>query len=81
MREPTIALEIVEEILAGAPLDAYAMNAKSCALAANKDFADAVKWQQKASENKDWLKDESPIGGIHAQARIAAWSSGQLWHP
>ncbi len=81
LRAPEVALGLAKEVLARDPTDAHAMNAKACALAAQKNFASAVEWQKKASENNEWLKDELIGGGYHAAARIAAWESGQLWRP
>lgn len=58
----------------------YALNAKSCALAALGDYKAAIALQESITD-ADWLKDEGIDGGAHAKARIAAWKSGKLWHP
>ena len=80
-RDPEQALTLVEEILSADPKNVYAMNAKSCALAAKGDRKSAIEWQRKAMSNAEWAKDEGIDGGIHAQSRISSWESGKLWHP
>ena len=79
IRNTKEALEIAEDVLAEDPQNAYAMNAKSCALAAAGDFDSAIQWQRKALENSDWTKSEDLDGGIDANARIKNWQAKELW--
>jgi tetratricopeptide (TPR) repeat protein len=46
LRNPTQALKLAEEELRKKPKDAYAMNAKSCALAAKGDYQAAIASQE-----------------------------------
>jgi tetratricopeptide (TPR) repeat protein len=80
IRNPVDALRLAEEVLREYYGNGFAMNAKSCALAAKGDFKAAIALQESIADS-DWINDEGIDGGAHAKARIAAWKSGQLWHP
>jgi hypothetical protein len=71
---------LAEKALIDDSKNSYAMNAKSCALAAKGDFKAAIATQIGIID-VEWLKDDGIEGGSHAKARIAAWNSGKLWHP
>jgi tetratricopeptide (TPR) repeat protein len=79
-RNPTKALELAEQVLRKDADDAYALNAKSCALAAKQDFEAAIRLQKSITDTH-WLKDDTMIGGAYQMTRIAAWQNGSLWHP
>jgi tetratricopeptide (TPR) repeat protein len=80
IRNPVEALRLAEEVLGEYYGNGFAMNAKSCALAAKGDFKAAIAMHESITD-ADWLKDEGIDGGAHAKARIAAWKAGELWHP
>jgi tetratricopeptide (TPR) repeat protein len=80
VRNPSQALELAEQVLREDSDNAYALNAKSCALAAKDDFEAAIRLQ-KSIIDTDWIKEDTMIGGVPAKARIAAWQKRMLWHP
>lgn len=79
IRNPKQAVALAMRCLDQNPKNAYAMNARACALAADGDFTGAIEWQSKALEDKDFRDDESLVGGKLAADRIAQWESKQLW--
>ena len=77
---PGLALKLAEVALSRDSENSYSLNAKSCALAALRDYQAAIALQESITD-VDWLKDKGIDGGVHAKARIAAWKSEKLWHP
>jgi len=81
LRNPELSLSMAEGVLSGDLTDAFAMNAKSYALAAKGDFQKAIEWQNMALANANWPKSVEIDGGVHAKARIEAWEKNEPWHP
>jgi hypothetical protein len=77
---PDQALKLADEALRLDTKDAYAVNAKSCALAARGDYEAAIALQESITD-PDWLNDEGIDGGVRAKERLAAWKTKKLWHP
>jgi tetratricopeptide (TPR) repeat protein len=80
LRNPLEALKLAEEVLRADNNNAYALSAKSCALAARGDFQGAIALQRSISD-ATWQKDDGIDGGTRSKSRLAAWESGKLWHP
>ena len=80
VRSPEQALTLAEESLIENPKNAFALNAKSCALAAKGDFDAAIALQNSIGD-MEWRKDAGIDGGVQAYARVETWKSGKLWHP
>lgn len=73
------ALKLVEGVLKAEPANAYAKNAKACALALKGEYAEAIRWEREALQDADFAADEAIDGGKRGLERIAVWEQKKLW--
>lgn len=81
VRQPAEALKLAEALLQADPKNGNALVAKACALAAEGQFEKALELEKLAGEDKNWARDDSDAGGVHSEARVAAWKAGKIWQP
>lgn len=81
IRNPKLALELVEGVVKEMPHNGYTLNCQSCALAAQGKFPEAIAAQKSAAKDFEWSADEALDGGAHTKARLAAWEQKKLWTP
>lgn len=81
IRNPQLALELVESVVKEMPHNGYTLNCQSCALAAQGKFTEAIAAQKSAAKDREWSADDAIDGGAYSQNRLAAWEQKKLWSP
>ncbi len=78
-RDAAAALQLAEAVLSSNGKDAFAQNAKACALALQGNYDAAIKLEELALQDDGFAKETDLDGGVLAAERIAQWKKRQLW--
>jgi tetratricopeptide (TPR) repeat protein len=79
IRDADKAIKSADASLGCNPSDAYAQNAKACALALRREFDAAISLEEEALKDAAFRADDHISGGGYSQERMDAWKQKRQW--